>query len=54
MTTYKGRDACQKLLDLLALDNRYVIICDALASHEKQLIQEEPLEETPKEYRSAR
>ena len=39
MTTCKSRDACQKLLELLALDHRYLIICDALASHEPSQFQ---------------
>ena len=39
MSTCKSRDACQKLLELLALDHRYLIICDALASHEPSQFQ---------------
>jgi hypothetical protein len=35
MTTCKSKESCQNLLDLLALDHRYLTICDALPNHKK-------------------
>ena len=40
MNTCKTDRACQSLADLLALDHRYLTICDALASHDKQPFRE--------------
>ena len=40
MTACKSKDACQKLLDLLALDYRYLTICDALPTHGKEPFRE--------------
>ena len=36
MNTCKTDRACQSLVDLLAMDHRYLTICDALASYDKQ------------------
>ena len=41
MTTCKTKELCQNLLDLLALDHRYLIICDALPNNIKEPIAEE-------------
>ena len=40
MNTCKTDRACQSLVDLLALDHRYLTICDALASHDMQPFRE--------------
>jgi hypothetical protein len=40
MTTCKTKELCQNLLDLLALDHRYLIICDALPNNIKEPIAE--------------
>ena len=39
-------DSCQSLLDLLALDHRYLTICDALQKHEMEPIREVVAAET--------
>ena len=46
MTTCKSKGSCQRLLDLLALDHRYLTICDALSNHAKEPIREVVAAET--------
>lgn len=47
MTACKSKESCQNLLNLLALDHRYLTICDALPNHVKELLREPDAAEPP-------